>query len=98
MQLLQGETLDSRLSSGGKLPLADVLRIGRQVAEGLAAAHERGVIHRDVKPSNIWLESARNRIKLLDFGLAREAGSNAELTHSGMIVGTPAYMAPEQAG
>jgi len=76
-----------------------VLRIARQVAEGLAAAHERGLIHRDVKPSNIWLEAGRDRIKILDFGLARQAtGTDEELSHSGLILGTPAYMAPEQAG
>src|SRR5262249_10147766 len=56
MQLLAGEPLDRRLKREGKLPLADVLRIGHQVADGLAAAHQRGLLHRDIKPANIWLE------------------------------------------
>lgn len=98
MQLLQGESLDQRLRSHGPLPVADVLWIGRQVALGLAAAHDQGLVHRDVKPSNIWLESGRQRIKILDFGLARQAGGDGEVTKVGMIVGTPAYMAPELAG
>src|SRR5436305_1858013 len=66
MQLLKGESLEDRLRREGRLPPAEVLRIGREVAEGLAAAHERGLIHRDVKPANIWLEGARRRVKLLD--------------------------------
>ena len=57
MQLLQGETLDARLKRDGRLPVREVLRIGREVAEGLAAAHERGLIHRDIKPANLWLEA-----------------------------------------
>ena len=80
-----------------KLPLAEVLRIGRETAEGLAAAHERGLIHRDIKPANMWLEGKRGRVKILDFGLARAADEQSHLTQQGAIVGTPAYMAPEQA-
>ena len=56
MPLLEGESLDARLKREGRLPLAEVLRIGRETAEGLAAAHEHGLIHRDVKPGNLWLE------------------------------------------
>ena len=106
MPLLPGESLDQRLKREERLPLAEVLRIGREIAEGLAAAHERDLIHRDVKPANLWLESRRGeagttattgRVKILDFGLARLTNDAANLTLAGAIVGTPAYMAPEQA-
>jgi hypothetical protein len=98
MPLLQGETLEACLRRRRRLPVAEVLRVGREIAEGLAAAHARGVIHRDIKPGNVWLESAHaGRVKILDFGLARAPTDDARLTRSGAIVGTPAYMAPEQA-
>jgi hypothetical protein len=104
MEFLEGEPLDARLQRAGKLPVPEVLRIGREVALALAAAHARGLIHRDVKPANIWLETpagapagAGGRVKILDFGLARAAGEGGQLTQTGAIVGTPAYMAPEQA-
>lgn len=132
MQLLRGETLERRLQSCGRLPATEVVRIGREVARGLAAAHARGLIHRDIKPGNIWLEdkpeggSIRQdegkdevgrmkdeserysnssfiphpssfRIKILDFGLARAAAETTQSSQSGVIAGTPAYMAPEQA-
>ncbi len=97
MPLLKGDSLEDRLTREGSLPLAEVLRIGRETAEALAAAHERGLIHRDVKPANIFLEGARAKVKLLDFGLARAIQDEGQLTGQGGIVGTPAYMAPEQA-
>src|SRR5262249_8373354 len=106
MEFLRGEPLDARLKRAGKLPIPEVLRIGREMAEGLAAAHAAGLIHRDVKPGNTWLEGEpgkgglggeRGRVKLLDFGLARSTAEASTLTQSGAIVGTPAYMAPEQA-
>jgi serine/threonine protein kinase/WD40 repeat protein len=98
MEYLEGLSLDDWLRKGHRPTTAQAARIGRQIALGLAAAHERGLIHRDVKPANVWLDSAhQGRVKLLDFGLARPAADDAHLTQSGTIVGTPAYMAPEQA-
>ncbi|WP_020473042.1 serine/threonine-protein kinase [Zavarzinella formosa] len=96
MQLLEGETLEKRLDREGRLSVADAVRIGREVASGLAAAHEKGLIHRDVKPSNIWLETGTDRVKLLDFGLAL-VRDNTHITNSGFVIGTPSYMSPEQA-
>ena len=97
MELLEGEPLDRWLERTGRPPLAEVLRIGREVALALAAAHARGLVHRDVKPANIWLEGPARRVKLLDFGLARPQTTESHLTSPGIIVGTPMYMAPEQA-
>ncbi len=98
MQLLQGETLEARLRrQPGPHALAFVLRVGREIAEGLEAAHARGLIHRDVKPGNIWLQAGGDHVKILDFGLARVAQGDSGLTSSGLIVGTPGFLAPEQA-
>lgn len=97
MRLLQGETLEARLRRCQRLPVPAVLKMAREIADGLDAAHERGLVHRDVKPSNIWLEAGRDRVKLLDFGLARVTQGDQELTQSGVLIGTPAYVAPEQA-
>jgi hypothetical protein len=97
MELLEGESLEDRLKRDGRLPLPEALRVGRETAEALAAAHERGLIHRDVKPANVWQEAPHGRTKVLDFGLARAASGDERLTQSGAVVGTPAYMAPEQA-
>jgi serine/threonine protein kinase len=96
MELLEGASLEATLAEG-PVALAEAVRIGREIAEGLAAAHESGLIHRDVKPDNIWLETPRGRVKLLDFGLARAVQLESRLTEHGAVVGTPSYMAPEQA-
>ena len=96
MEWLDGEDLGARLKSA-RLELAEALAIARQLAGALAAAHEKGVVHRDVKPSNVFLVDGKlDRVKLVDFGLARPAGA-ASLTTTGMLIGTPSYMAPEQA-
>jgi serine/threonine protein kinase len=97
MELLEGEPLDRWLERGGTPPLDEVLRIGREIVLALAAAHARGLVHRDVKPANVWLEAPARRVKLLDFGLARPQVGDAGITNPGMVVGTPMYMAPEQA-
>ncbi len=98
MPLLRGKTLEDRLGEVPRLPLAEIVRIGREAAEGLAAAHGHGLVHRDVKPRNMWLEAPTGRVKLLDFGLVRSDGDELGVTRTGMILGTPAYMSPEQAG
>jgi WD40 repeat protein/serine/threonine protein kinase len=96
MQYVAGLSLQEKIDKAGPLQLREILRIGMQIANGLAAAHAQGLIHRDVKPSNILLENGVERVKITDFGLAR-AVDDASLTKSGTIAGTPAYMSPEQA-
>jgi eukaryotic-like serine/threonine-protein kinase len=96
MEFIDGQSLDAVIRRSGPLGVKEVLRIGIQVATGLAAAHKQGLIHRDVKPANILLENGVQRVKLTDFGLAR-AAADASVTQSGFTAGTPLYMAPEQA-
>jgi serine/threonine protein kinase/Leucine-rich repeat (LRR) protein len=102
MPFLKGQSLAELLKRVGVLTPAQTVRLGAQVAKGLAAAHAAGLIHRDVKPANIWVEpEGGGRAKLLDFGLAREESPDRAgeepLTGWGAVVGTPAFMAPEQA-
>ena len=94
MEYVAGESLDELLRRTPKLPLDASLTIVEQLAEGLAAAHKTGVIHRDVKPANVLIESGTKTIKLTDFGLARTASNS--LTSTGLLMGTPEFLAPEQ--
>ena len=96
MQYVSGLSLQERIDRDGPLQLYEILRIGRQTATGLAAAHAQGLIHRDIKPANILLENGVERVKITDFGLAR-AAADASVTQSQTVAGTPQYMAPEQA-
>ncbi len=96
MTYVPGGSLQQRLDQSGPLDLVEILRIALQIAEGLAAAHAQGLVHRDVKPANILLEAGTDRVLLTDFGLAR-ALDDATLTASGFVAGTPPYMSPEQA-
>ena len=96
MPYVRGMSLQRRLDREGPLSLQEILRIGAQIAAGLAAAHAQGLVHRDIKPANILLEDGIERVTITDFGLAR-AVDDATITHSGMIAGTPQYMSPEQA-
>jgi len=95
MPYLSGPSLARRIEKHGVLGVLEVLRISRQVALGLAAAHGQGLVHRDVKPANILLESDVERITITDFGLAR-AIDDVSITQPGVIAGTPQYMSPEQ--
>jgi serine/threonine protein kinase len=96
MQFVPGHSLQTRVDEQGPLEIKEVLRIARQAAAGLAAAHAQGVVHRDVKPANILLEDSIDRVLISDFGLARTV-DDATLTRSGVVAGTPHYMSPEQA-
>ncbi len=97
MEYVDGEDLARRIKREGKLPVAEALRIARQVCEALEAAWEHHIVHRDVKPSNVLLDR-RGRVRVADFGLAKPVRQDAEatLTHGSYILGTPQYAAPEQ--
>jgi serine/threonine protein kinase/Leucine-rich repeat (LRR) protein len=129
LELLHGETLEDYLVRKGRLSVREVLRIGREIASGLAAAHARGLLHRDIKPANVWLEGPETpvsqtsspdaqpvsqavrraelisatshdgpagKVKILDFGCAKSWADEVAISDQGLLVGTPAYMAPEQ--
>jgi serine/threonine protein kinase len=103
MELLEGETLRERLEAGA-LPLRKAVEYGQQIAQGLAAAHDKGIVHRDLKPENVFV-TGDGRVKILDFGLARHEAPSEEGTRSptvtrgtepGAVMGTVGYMSPEQ--
>ena len=96
MELLLGSSLDAVQSARGKLPPADVLAYTNQILDVLAAAHDKGIVHRDIKPQNIFV-TRDGRIKMLDFGVARLLDGAASATVTGSLLGTPAFMPPEQA-
>ena len=97
MPLLKGESLSARLQREGRMESGEALRITAEAARGLAAAHTQGLVHRDIKPDNIWLEEGTGRVKILDFGLARAVDAPSEVTQSGQVLGTASYLSPEQA-
>jgi len=97
MELIDGTPLDRIVREKGRLPPMEAIRLIRQAAEGLAAAHRAGIVHRDVKPSNLIVDG-RGTVKLVDFGIARmQTSAGAALTGAAALMGTPGYMAPEQA-
>ena len=104
MKLLEGQSLAKRLKEGPPLSMDEIIRIGREIAEGLKAAHTLDLVHRDLKPDNIWMETTKDgeHVRILDFGLARPIGNAAvdgvrNVTIGNVVAGTPAYMSPEQA-
>jgi serine/threonine protein kinase len=96
MELIDGEPLSTLIARGPMNP-ADAVRVAAHVADGLSEAHEKGIVHRDIKPDNILISP--KLVKILDFGIAKQIGGTADpgLTQGGMVVGTPHYMSPEQA-
>src|SRR5690349_20936940 len=98
MELLEGELLEKRrVRKGGKLPLYEVCGIGDQVLDVLAAAHDKEIVHRDIKPDNLFVTN-EGKLKVLDFGFAQlKSGFRREQTATGFLLGTPGFMSPEQA-
>ncbi|HEU4580584.1 MAG TPA: serine/threonine-protein kinase [Polyangiaceae bacterium] len=103
MEFLKGESLSARIAARGRLSATEISHVGLQLLEGLSAAHEAGIIHRDLKPDNIFLiAQAKGRtdfVKILDFGISKfnALGKDFSMTRTGSVMGTPYYMAPEQA-
>jgi len=100
MELLDGRTLSDLLYQGKGLPIPEAVRLVTEIGSGLAAAHQHGVVHRDLKPDNVGLvrdTEGVEHVKILDFGLAKITQENRKLTRAGQVLGTPEYMSPEQA-
>lgn len=97
MELLEGETLADWIDRHPRPAPGVIVRLGQDIAQGLQAIHDAGLVHRDIKPGNLWVEAATGRVKILDFGLAREVEGDNLLTTTGAVVGTPAFLSPEQA-
>ena len=97
MPLVEGETLSARIRREGQLPLPVALGVARDLSAALDFAHQAGVVHRDVKPDNILLELSSGRSMLMDFGIAKALQHGTPITISGVVVGTPHYLSPEQA-
>jgi serine/threonine-protein kinase len=95
MEFAEGQSLKHLIQSRGKLPVNVVLTVGKQLCRALEAAHEQGVIHRDIKPQNLIVEPS-GTLKVMDFGIARLAKRSEGVTQAGMAIGTPEYMSPEQ--
>jgi serine/threonine protein kinase len=96
MEYVEGITLSDRIRQGPPFDETSLVRLGSQIAAGLAAAHQRGIIHRDIKPSNIMLVAGLDQVKITDFGLAFVTAEGTRITSADHVVGTPAYMSPEQ--
>ena len=100
MELLEGEDLDRRLRRVGRLPLAAVVHVVKQVASALAATHEQAIVHRDLKPGNVFLLRVAGEtdfVKVLDFGISKVLAATTKITKTSSVMGTPNYMSPEQA-
>ncbi|MES2524172.1 MAG: serine/threonine-protein kinase [Gemmatimonadota bacterium] len=97
MEHVRGQSLGQRMQAEGRLPLDEVQRILLAIADALSHAHRHGVIHRDIKPANILLDAEHGRPRLADFGISKLEGSSDNVTETGVIIGTPLYMSPEQA-
>ena len=98
MGYIDGESLAVRIKRRGRLSMEEARRIMRETSDALSAAHQQGVIHRDVKPDNILLEGTRGRVMVTDFGIAKAlSAEGGTLTDTGIAIGTPAFMSPEQA-
>ncbi|UJR86480.1 serine/threonine protein kinase [Sandaracinus amylolyticus] len=100
MEFLDGTSLTHFIGTGGSIPMQTALHVIRQIASALDAAHARGIVHRDMKPDNVYLVKQGKDphfVKVLDFGIAKVGGASSKLTKTGMIFGTPHYMSPEQA-